>query len=216
MRTARNLIHMCIDSSQKMVSILDCLLNQGLISTSSPVSSHIFYDISGPKLNVTRSRPDVSAGPFLHYDMEAAFVASTPLILGPVIDPQLSNGNQAWMRRAYAIFDDMITSGNRVAGFRKAELQHLDEVARLVTTGGEYQASGASRVYTGPPMLESAASGSRMTDIGSESELSLEADMLLGDCFLDGLTKESILGVAESITDEDMAWMYDTVVVQDT
>lgn len=32
MRTARNLIHMCIDSSQKMVSILDCLLNQGLIS----------------------------------------------------------------------------------------------------------------------------------------------------------------------------------------
>ena len=36
MRTARNLTQMCIDSSQKTVTILEWLLSQGLISTSAP------------------------------------------------------------------------------------------------------------------------------------------------------------------------------------
>ena len=143
--------------------------------------------------------------------MEAVFVASTPLILGPVIDPQVPNGNHAWMRRAYAIFDDMITSGNRVAAFRKAELQHLDEVARLVTSGdGCRTPRGESDAHSGTTMLDSVAA------MGSEAGLDLGEDVLLEECWLDGLTKESILGVAESITDEDIAWMYDTVVAQDT
>lgn len=138
--------------------------------------------------------------------MEAAFVASTPLILGPVIDPQLPTRNQAWMRKAYAIFDDMITSGNRVAGFRKAELEHLDEVARLVTV------SDSCRTPRGEP---EAHSGITMLDSVAGMGLELGQDVLSWDCWLDGLTKESILGVAESITDEDMAWMYDTIVVHD-
>lgn len=35
-QTVRNLIQMCIDSSQQMVSILDCLQSQGLLGKSSP------------------------------------------------------------------------------------------------------------------------------------------------------------------------------------
>lgn len=35
-QTVRNLIQMCIDSSQQMVSILDCLQSQGLLGESSP------------------------------------------------------------------------------------------------------------------------------------------------------------------------------------
>jgi proline utilization trans-activator len=31
MRTVRNLVSMCVDSSQQMITILDCLLNQGLL-----------------------------------------------------------------------------------------------------------------------------------------------------------------------------------------
>lgn len=149
--------------------------------------------------------------------MEAAFVASTPLILGPVIDPQHSPGNQAWMRKAYAIFDDMINSGNQVAAFRKAELQRLDELARLVATNGDCrELVTASHFREGTPVLDSTASGSRMTDVESTSQLSFDEDILLGDNFLDGLTKEHILGVADAIADEDMAWMYDSIVMQDT
>ena len=55
-----------------------------------------------------------------------------------------------------------------------------------------------------------------MTGLESGSELPLDADLMLGDSFLDGLTKEHILGVADAIDDEDMAWVYDSIVVQDT
>ena len=101
-----------------------------------------------------------------------------------------------------------------MAGFRKAELQHLDALARLVTTSGEDQeAGGSSHVPAETPALDSTASRSWMTDMESAS---LDEDIMLGENFLDGLTKEHILGVAGSIADEEMAWMYDNIAVQGT
>ncbi|KAG7109833.1 hypothetical protein HYQ44_011396 [Verticillium longisporum] len=87
-----------------MISILECLMNQGLL------------------------------GAFCPYDTEAIFVSTTNLLLGPAVDPQFINGDRTWLQREFVVFDDMINCGNQVAKFRKDELLQLDELLELFGT----------------------------------------------------------------------------------
>ncbi|CRK22475.1 hypothetical protein BN1723_002913 [Verticillium longisporum] len=102
--TVRNLVRICLESSQAMISILECLMNQGLL------------------------------GAFCPYDTEAIFVSTTNLLLGPAVDPQFINGDRTWLQREFVVFDDMINCGNQVAKFRKDELLQLDELLELFGT----------------------------------------------------------------------------------
>ncbi|KAF4916364.1 putative transcriptional regulatory protein [Colletotrichum viniferum] len=102
-QTVRNLIQMCMDSSQQMIAILDCLQSQGLLET------------------------------FLPFDLEAIFVSTGSLLLGPAIDPQAFEGVVPSLEKAYAVFDEMIAAGNAVANFQKAELQQLEIMLQQLT-----------------------------------------------------------------------------------
>ncbi|KKY17636.1 putative zn 2cys6 transcription factor [Diplodia seriata] len=98
-QTALNLARMCMDSSQQMISILNCVRAQHLLET------------------------------FLPFDMEAISVSTVNIILAPSVDPQLlpSPARRAtWLARAFAIFDDMAAAGNVVAMYRRTELRELD------------------------------------------------------------------------------------------
>ncbi|PNH75391.1 hypothetical protein VD0001_g2182 [Verticillium dahliae] len=92
------------ETMDTMISILECLMNQGLL------------------------------GAFFPYDTEAIFVSTTNLLLGPAVDPQFINGGRTWLQRAFVVFDDMINCGNQVAKFRKDELLQLDELLELFGT----------------------------------------------------------------------------------
>ncbi|KAG7106334.1 putative transcriptional regulatory protein C3C7.04 like [Verticillium longisporum] len=196
--TVRNLVRMCIESSQTMVSILECLMNQGLL------------------------------GAFFPYDTEAIFVSTTNLLLGPAIDPQFINGGRIWLQRAFVVFDDMINCGNQVAKFRKDELLQLDELLELFGTVAPLhrpEATGADAIVPATqrhddpnepdvPPADLALGGPAgdvyeqlQTDDGP-SRLQI-VDPMLGDSFGAGFSKEQIMGVADAIDDEDMAWMRD-------
>lgn len=191
MQTVRSLVRMCIDSSQQMITILDSLLHQGLL------------------------------GVFFPYDMDAVFVATTNLLLGPAVEPLFSNSNTPWLHKAYAVFDEMINSGNLVAHSRKDELLQLDELLGLLSNDAYFPDPPAA----GPQSLQ--APGQVPAD-GPDSRIdpSMEATMNCADPnafdpdalaaydFDERFTREEILGLADAIDDQDMAWMCDTITGQ--
>ncbi|KAM0273244.1 hypothetical protein ACHAQH_008380 [Verticillium albo-atrum] len=176
------------------------------------------------------SLPTGLLGAFFPYDTEAIFVSTTNLLLGPAVDPQFINGGQIWLQRAFVVFDDMINCGNQVAKFRKAELLQLDELLELFGTVAPLhppEATGADAAVPAPqshddpnepdgPPADLALGGPAgdeheqlQTDDGP-SRLQI-VDPMLGDHFGAGFSKEQIMGVADAIDDEDMAWMCETI-----
>ncbi|OJD37902.1 zn 2cys6 transcription factor [Diplodia corticola] len=95
-QTTFNLAKMCMESSQQMISILNCVRAQHLLET------------------------------FLPFDLEAISVSTVNIILAPSVDPDLLANRASWLDRAFAIFDDMASAGNVVAEYRRAELRKLD------------------------------------------------------------------------------------------
>lgn len=65
---------------------------------------------------------------FLPFDLESIFVSTINLIIGPVLHPIFGENQPQWLRKAYNIFDEMISEGNLIGRLRKSELLQLDEM----------------------------------------------------------------------------------------
>lgn len=71
---------------------------------------------------------------FLPFDIDAAFTATTSLLMGAAIDPSLLYDHSPWTQRAYTILDDMKARGSTSAKLVLSELKYLDdELAQLST-----------------------------------------------------------------------------------
>jgi proline utilization trans-activator len=157
------------------------------------------------------------------YDLEALFVSGTNLLLAPAIDPsKYAEGSVSLLHKTYAIFDDMISSGNLVAEFREAELRQLEEMLSLlnpaVASGANVETTvppplTAPRVHLGIGSINRALTASDKTLIGTDTEspAGVGVSSHEGDLFDNGFTREQILDIAGAINDQDMAWMYTTM-----
>lgn len=61
--------------------------------------------------------------------------------MGPVLDPQLFEERSYWLRKSFAIFDELIGCGNQIAKFRKSELCQLYRMFTEPAAGGPIQSS---------------------------------------------------------------------------
>ncbi|KAF4482885.1 putative transcriptional regulatory protein [Colletotrichum fructicola] len=194
-QTVRNLIQMCMDSSQQMIAILDCLQSQGLLET------------------------------FLPFDLEAIFVSTGSLLLGPAIDPQAFEGVVPSLEKAYAVFDEMIAAGNAVANFQKAELQQLEIMLQQLTQTHPQPATDDSGAVNEAPCQQQQQQiaddtsphdtviSSLATDLSqNESYTSSLPGNLEEMTFDSGLTMTQLLDMANSIEHEDTEWMSQTIV----
>ncbi|KAH7191610.1 Zn(II)2Cys6 transcription factor [Fusarium oxysporum] len=176
--SVRALLLMCIDFAQQIMDILVTLHIQSLLES------------------------------FLRSDLDAAFTAMITLLMAPVIDMSLLKGSSPWLRRGYAVLDDMISRGNMVALQMKSELRQLEDVFNCLNVGelgsnkrhqhpapyGQLskqdqclQAStGASS--TSPPMTP--------MDISPTLRNNLQLDESLWE---DGFTTEQLINFANSI-----------------
>lgn len=137
------------------------------------------------------------------------------LILSSFLDPSLLENHPSWTQKAYTFLDAMISGGNRIAEFRKRELQRLDEMlsdyiatqAQLSSTPNVPQASSSIRPPAFPPSFQDDVQMMR-NQLPSQDNLSLYAgfsDESSG--YGDDLTAEQILAVAESMDFEGTDWM---------
>ncbi|KAF6831213.1 C6 transcription factor [Colletotrichum plurivorum] len=196
-QTVRNLMQMCIESSQQMVSILECLQSQGLLES------------------------------FLPFDLEAIFVSAGCLILGPAIDPQTFDNQSFALEKAYGVFDEMIVAGNVVANFQKTELQQLEGMLQQLShTMPQQLPQQAPKDPTIDMMCQplqqqipdntspnDTVISSMATDLSQHESYGSSIPGNMDETAFDsGLTMTQLLDMANSIEHEDTEWMSQTIV----
>ncbi|KAF2446560.1 Zn(II)2Cys6 transcription factor [Karstenula rhodostoma CBS 690.94] len=113
-RKIRPLLSMSLDASQKILNILESLQDQDLLET------------------------------FLPWDLDSLFVSTMVLVLIRFVDDTLSEDSSAWLNKAFAFLDTMVSNGNKIAEFRCAELRKLEMML------SEYSANRTPQQY--PPL----------------------------------------------------------------
>ncbi|UNI17800.1 hypothetical protein JDV02_004119 [Purpureocillium takamizusanense] len=93
--TVRSVLQMCLDSSQHVVSILECLQHQGLLET------------------------------FLSFDLEALFISTTNILVAPTLYPDSAASWAQWRHKAHMVYDELSRSGNLIAQAEQSELERL-------------------------------------------------------------------------------------------
>ncbi|KAF4844364.1 Proline utilization trans-activator [Colletotrichum siamense] len=175
----RNPVQMCAESSIQILNILDRLRAQGLLET------------------------------FLPLDLDSLFVSTVALLVARAVDSRLIESQSPWLEKSHAIIEEMVASGNLIAGFRRNEMQKLEEMLSNFTTtqprvaglpedtqGAEWQqqptdaAAAVQEPVPQPPFLEFTK------DSSSQAE---------------DLTAQQIIDVVNSMEWEDNEWMSFTV-----
>ncbi|KAL2856630.1 fungal-specific transcription factor domain-containing protein [Aspergillus pseudoustus] len=159
------LLQVCVDSAQQQLNILGCLYEQSLLDS------------------------------FLPFDLESTFVSSVVLLMAPAIDFNLLDNQVPWLQKSCVILDDMITRGNLIARFRKAELEQLDGLLSQLVPGRQ------------PQIVDS----TRKTEILGFASSPLPPPYPDLPGLSDGLTTEDIMAVAESIDTGDVDWVAHTI-----
>ncbi|CAG9996893.1 unnamed protein product, partial [Clonostachys byssicola] len=117
------LLNICVESSQQIIRILWCLLDQGLLET------------------------------FLPFDLDAAFSSTIAILMSKATHSSLVQDHGHWIDRAYTIISEMSSRGSVIAGMIKGELKHVDSnLQQLLSSGDEsvglagdiFQESGCS------------------------------------------------------------------------
>ncbi|CAP91208.1 Pc13g01390 [Penicillium rubens Wisconsin 54-1255] len=189
-RNVRNLMQMCLESAQNIISILSSLQGQGLLET------------------------------FLPFDLESVFVSTIILLMGPAIDPRVLESHPNWLEKAYAIFDEMIRDGNQVAKFRRSELQQLHETLLGCISGDQPRQLAVPDFFQQADVLPNPASPSVTPIPGAMPQSIRYDDALLrpdtdldAECdFSTMLTSAEIMAVADSIESYDTEWVSNAMV----
>ncbi|KAF2850962.1 Zn(II)2Cys6 transcription factor [Plenodomus tracheiphilus IPT5] len=183
-RKIRQLLHMSLEASQKILNILESLQDQGLLET------------------------------FLPWDLDALFVSTMVLILTRFVDFSLMDHQSSWLDKAYSFLETMISNGNRIASFRVIELRKLEEMlaefsmnqnrpsTASPTTSGPAPAMHGRFAF--PEGYHSTADLLHPDDTLPPPYTGISDE---GSGFGDDLTAEQILAVAESMDIEGTDWL---------
>ncbi|POS75227.1 hypothetical protein DHEL01_v206381 [Diaporthe helianthi] len=182
-------LQMCMEAAQKIIIILENLQAQGLLEI------------------------------FLSLDLDPLYVSSTVLLVAAAVDKGLLVDRDDWVRRSLALLEDIESSGNLIASWRKSEFQRLDEMVNEISdetrnkppssTGGP-----APSENLGGPSFQGNASQSEPNNIhlANPGFMHLPQPGLFDTSTAtiggsDDLWAEHILAIAGSIQDEDVEWI---------
>ncbi|KAH8730554.1 fungal-specific transcription factor domain-containing protein [Phaeosphaeriaceae sp. PMI808] len=182
----RQLLNMSLEASQKILSILESLQDQGLLET------------------------------FLPWDLDALFVSTMVLILARFVDATLLENQATWIDKAYAFLESIVSSGNRIAAFRVVELRKLDEMLGDYLLNQQRPSPSSTVHDNGIGTQPTNSSFSFLEGYHSAASLMPHDDAILppytglsdeSSGFGDDLTTEQILAVTESMDLESTDWL---------
>ncbi|KAI8245241.1 Proline utilization trans-activator [Colletotrichum sp. SAR 10_99] len=176
----RNPVQMCAESSIQILNILDRLRAQGLLET------------------------------FLPLDLDSLFVSTVALLVARAVDSRLIESQSPWLEKSHAIIEEMVASGNLIAGFRRNEMQKLEEILSNFTTtqprvagipedtqGAEWQ---QQQLTDAPATVQEPVPPPPFPEFTKDSSSQAE-----------DLTAQQIIDVVNSMEWEDNEWMSFTV-----
>ncbi|KAE8414621.1 hypothetical protein BDV36DRAFT_298852 [Aspergillus pseudocaelatus] len=172
--SVRNLLLICIDSAQQMLTILASLQSQ-----------------------------DILEG-FLRFDLDATFTAHLTLLMAPTIDPTLIKNQSIWLKRSYSVLEYIISCGNMVAVQVKSELRHLDDILSRWPMDDEFNQGEAPQQQSSrsslPPEGPSPKSALPQPMIVQNNFQPLEDTLQMeGVWWQEGLSSEYLINFANSI-----------------
>ncbi|KAJ5249197.1 hypothetical protein N7468_000648 [Penicillium chermesinum] len=175
-------------------------------------------DSSVQMINILNSlQPEGLLETFLPFDLDSLFVSTVVLLLGPAIDTRWAY--PIWLEKAYAIFEEMIEHGNRIAKFRRSELQLLDELLSCLSEQPPHCLSAPVSLPSFPNEVLNPPTSTQLAGSFPPALQSLPQDVLPDpgppmddDGSLTGLTAAQIMAVAESIESIDTEWMSNAMI----
>lgn len=181
-------LQVCMEAAQQIIIILESLHAQGLLET------------------------------FLSLDLDPLYVSSTVLLVGAAVDKSLLVDRDRWVRRCLALLEDIESSGNLIASWRKSEIQRLDEM--LVAISDDTRIKPPSSVGSAPAenlggpsfqgnvfhseAVNNTLSNPSFLHIPQPGPFDVPNTTIGGG---DDLWAEHILAIASSIQDEDAEWI---------
>jgi proline utilization trans-activator len=202
-RKIRQLLNMSLEASQKILSILEGLQDQGLLGKCFIKAGEIVG--SSPLLET-----------FLPWDLDSLFVSTMVLILSRFVDASLLDSQAAWLGKAYGFLETMVSSGNRIAAFRVIELRKLDEMLADYRLNQQRPSTSSTVPDSGIGMQQGSMDLSFPEGYHSTAGLMMNDDSMPppytglsdeGSGFGDDLTAEQILAVADTLDIETTDWL---------
>lgn len=154
---------------------------------------------------------------FLPFDLEAVFISSISILSGLAVENSLAQDYQAWLHKAYAVFDDLIDSGNLLANQEKQEVLSFQRTLLRVGKG-----PSESLQNTSPATVQSLESSSWETVVtgipvgqtvqgATPASHSLDPQNFGFDSLDEIFTSANILDAANAIDTGDAEWMSQTI-----
>lgn len=140
---------------------------------------------------------------FLSLDLDSLHVSSIILAVGPLLDDQRTKDRDSWMQRSFLLLENMISSGNLIACWRKQEMQQLDDMMNGILNIRTCAAH--SEVPSSSTTLPSIFLGVNLAL--AQSPTPLPSLNMIGHGNGDDLSADQIMAIAGSIQDEDVEWM---------
>ncbi|KAM0548829.1 hypothetical protein ACHAPJ_009685 [Fusarium lateritium] len=149
---------------------------------------------------------------FIPLDLDALFVSTVVLLIARPIEPPLMDGEYTWLAKSFAILEEMIGNGNRIADFRKDEIELLCELIQESsgtglsipsTNGTTFQEKGSIE----NPAVVSTPQHSTETSVSQAFfQNGLAHNETEGPVEGDELTTEYILAMASSLDYGEIGW----------
>lgn len=137
------------------------------------------------------------------------------------IDAALIDNGSKWIMTAYAVFGDLMSSGNQVARVRKGELDHLRKLFEELNTmsedpGQQQQQQNLQQQLLSPSSAPerdiTASSAATTTAYFAQESSSFDPPFTLAGIDPgDPLTTADIMDLANSIDDMDTDWISETI-----
>lgn len=149
-------------------------------------------------------------------DLDPLFSATVVLLLARAVDARVDEPQ--WFTTSTSIVDEMISSGNQIAVFRKAEMQKMKElIDEFITTRhhpATHEDAGASQPNTRPTRASHSAPTTAQNAVPSAIVEPLDPNALSlysgvdSDGQVDELSAQQILAVASSMDWGDIEWSF--------
>lgn len=148
---------------------------------------------------------------FLIFDLEALSISTTNILLAPAVATGLASNQNLMLQKAFSVFDELVTSGNRIAKLMRSELQQLDQLLSAVSqndrpTSGDkddpqaQQYPGVSAVHTALQPVDPALTQGELVE-------PLPGVVFGGEGFGGILSSDQIMDLANAINMDHAEWM---------
>jgi proline utilization trans-activator len=150
-------------------------------------------------------------------------VSAVILLVSPIIDPSLLSDRLKWLDKSYGILDEMISRGNLIAGFRKSELQQLEDMLGRLPSRKVRSSLGDGNSFHQPinhhqnQQQPTGVKGPMRTEL--QTETIVDQDMYLDAAtipevvtFPDALSTAQLIALADSIEAGDAEWISNAVI----